>query len=343
MLVFGILAGYRTTIDSGRLGRLSLLFFSFFREFHFPGYCKIHFPLLIFQPMTESIINYLEEELIEQLGAGFQVQRKEAVGGGCINHAYRLHTTKGVFFLKWNYSCADDLFVREAECLRELKLVAGKELIVPEVIFAKEADELSGFILLENLESGSVSGQDTRLGKGLAHLHRYQPKEFGFRHNNYCGATPQLNDWNESWVSFFAENRLGFILRLIRNSRGIPTENLRVFEKLIDRLDTLLPNKSKASLIHGDLWSGNYLYTSRGPAIIDPASYYADREMELSIMQMFGGFSPKTWAAYNEVFPLSPGWEDRVQIYQLYHILNHYYLFGGGYLQQAVRVAQKYL
>ena len=192
------------------------------------------------------------------------------------------------------------MFVREAECLRELKRVAGGELIVPEVILAKEADELSGFILLENLESGSVAAQDTKLGKGLAHLHRYQPKDFGFENDNYCGATQQVNDWNESWLEFFAENRLGFMLRLIKNSRDISTDDLRVFEKLIDRLDLLLPNNSKASLIHGDLWSGNYLYTIKGPAIIDPASYYADREMELSIMQMFGGFSPKTWAAYQE-------------------------------------------
>ncbi|RKD89868.1 fructosamine kinase family protein [Mangrovibacterium diazotrophicum] len=293
--------------------------------------------------MTESIINYLEEELVEMLGSGFQVQRREPVGGGCISHAFRLYTTKGTFFLKWNHSCADDLFVREAECLRELKKFAGGELIVPEVILASEADELSGFILLENLENGSVPSQDVKLGRGLAHLHRYQEKDFGFDHDNYCGATAQMNERKESWLEFFMENRLGFIIRLIQNSRNISAADLRTFESLIERLDRFISSDSRASLIHGDLWSGNYLYTAKGPAIIDPASYYADREMELSIMQMFGGFSPKTWAAYKEAFPLSSGWEDRVQIYQLYHILNHYYLFGGGYLQQAVNVARKYL
>ncbi len=329
-------------INSEWLIRVRLILFYLIKIFA-SGYCKIAFRFLIFQPMTESIINYLQDELSEPLGSDFQIQRKEAVGGGCINHAYRLHTTKGVFFLKWNYSCADDLFIREAECLRELKRVAGDALLVPEVILANEADELSGFILLEYLESGTVAGQEAKLGRGLARLHRHQPSEFGFFHDNYCGATPQLNDWNESWVEFFAQNRLGFILRLIKNSRDISATDLRVFENLIDRLDLLLPHNSKASLIHGDLWSGNYLYSSRGPALIDPASYYADREMELSIMQMFGGFSSKTWAAYNEAFPLASGWEERVQIYQLYHILNHYYLFGGGYLQQAVSIARKYL
>jgi len=293
--------------------------------------------------MTESIINYLEEELIEQLGSDFQVQRKEAVGGGCISHAYRLYTTKGVFFLKWNYSCADDLFVREAECLRELKKFAGDELVIPEVILAGEADELSGFILLENLETGSIPAQDIKFGRGLAHLHRHQQKDFGFNHDNYCGSTPQLNDWKESWIEFFAENRLGFIIRLIQNSRTMSSSDLRVFEKLIDRLDDFMPGNSRSSLIHGDLWSGNYLYTVNGPAIIDPASYYADREMELSIMQMFGGFSTKMWAAYKEAFPLDAGWEDRVRIYQIYHILNHYYLFGGSYLQQAISIVQKYI
>jgi len=293
--------------------------------------------------MIESIINYLEEELTDILGSAFKVQRKESVGGGCISHTCRLHTTKGVYFLKWNFSCPDDAYVREAEGLRALKKLAGDELIVPEVLLVKEADELSGFIVLDNLESGSSAGQESKLGRGLAHLHSFQPNDFGFESDNYCGTTPQLNDWKESWLDFFAENRLGFLLRLIENSRGISAQDMRVFEHLIDRLDQFVPRDSKASLIHGDLWSGNYLYTPQGPAIIDPASYYADREMELSMMQLFGGFSPKTWDAYKEAFPLETGWKDRVQIYQLYHILNHYYLFGGSYLQQALSIAKRYL
>ncbi|WP_163711444.1 fructosamine kinase family protein [Mangrovibacterium lignilyticum] len=293
--------------------------------------------------MIDNIINYLEEELVETLGSGFQVQRKEAVGGGCISHTYRLYTTKGVFFLKWNYSCADDLFVREAECLTELRKLAGTQLVVPEVILAQEAGEMSGFILMENLESGRVSNQDEKLGRGLAHLHRVQQKDYGFGNDNYCGATPQLNNWNESWIDFFAENRLGWMIRLIRNNRDLSGAELTVYEDLIDRLPQLIPDNPGASLIHGDLWSGNYLYTSNGPAIIDPASYYAHREMELSIMQMFGGFSPKCWAAYQEAFPLNDGWEERVQLYQLYHILNHYYLFGGSYGQQALSVAKRFI
>ena len=293
--------------------------------------------------MIESIVNYLEDELVEMLGSGFQVRHKEPLGGGCINHSYRLDTTKGEFFLKWNYSCADDLFVREAACLRELRKLAGDELVVPEVILAKEAGELSGFILLENLEIGKVSKQEEKLGRGLAHLHRIQKKDFGFYDDNYCGSTPQLNNWKESWIEFFAENRLGFLIRLIQHTRSLSSSDLFVYEKLIDRLPSLLPENAEASLIHGDLWSGNFLYTNRGPAIIDPASYYADREMEFSIMQLFGGFSPKTWAAYQEVFPLNKGWEERVLLYQLYHILNHYYLFGGGYGQQAILLANRFV
>lgn len=293
--------------------------------------------------MTDEIIHFLEEELAESMGSEFTINRKEAVGGGCINHAFRLYTSKGSFFLKWNHSCADDLFVREAECLSKLKERSGDALIVPEVILAREAEEMAGFILMEDLESGTVSKQDEKLGQGLAHLHRVQAGEYGFDHDNYCGETPQVNSYNESWIDFFTENRLRWLLRLIQNSREISSRELHVFEDLIDRLPSLIPDNPGVSLIHGDLWSGNYLYTAKGPAVIDPASYYAHREMELSLMTMFGGFSPKVWAAYQEGFPLEPGWEERVQLYQIYHQLNHYYLFGGGYGQQALSMASRFL
>ncbi|WP_372771948.1 fructosamine kinase family protein [Mangrovibacterium sp.] len=293
--------------------------------------------------MIESIFNYVQDELTEMMGSAFLIRKKEPLSGGCINHAFRIETTKGDFFLKWNFSCPDDLFVREAESLRELKQTVGRELYVPEVILAKEGDELSGFILMEYLERGHAARQEIRLGQGLAHLHRTKKGNYGFEHDNFCGETLQQNEWNESWIDFFAENRLRFLIGLIQNSRPFSSADLEVMENLIDRLPLLIPENPGASLIHGDLWSGNYMYTSQGPALIDPASYYAHREMELSIMQMFGGFSPKTWSAYQEAFPLEKGWEERVLIYQIYHILNHYCLFGGAYGQQAISLAKRFI
>lgn len=293
--------------------------------------------------MIESIISYIEEELSEMTGSAFVIKSKSPVGGGCINQALKLETSKGAFFLKWNFSCPDDLFIREAEGLRELRLAAGEELAIPEVILAKEAGELAGFIVMEFLESGHSAQEEEQLGRGIAHLHRVRKQEYGFGNDNFCGQTLQMNAWKESWVDFFAENRLGFLIRLIQNNRPLPGSDFRLLEQLIERLPVLLPDNPGASLIHGDLWSGNHLYSLRGPALIDPAVSYAHREMELSMMQLFGGFSSRTWSAYREAFPLESGWEDRVQLYQIFHILNHYYLFGGSYGRQAVELASRFL
>ncbi len=115
---------------------------------------------------------------------------------------------------------------------------------------------------------------------------------------------------------------------------------MKTYEKLLQKIPQLLPLASEPALIHGDLWSGNYMITEKGPALIDPASYYADREMEMGIMTMFGGFSSRFYDAYNQVYPLLSDWRERNQLYQLYHVLNHYYLFGGGYQNQAIRIAQ---
>ena len=292
--------------------------------------------------MEQELLTYLSDELQRKLGANFRIIKKQALGGGCISNSLRLQTSNGDFFLKWNSSCADDLFIREAECLKELKKRSGEDLIVPDVIIAKKADSLPGLILLEFLSSGNTSKQEERLGRGLAQLHENWGTQFGFHHNNYCGATSQNNTWQSDWVQFFSNNRMKYLLDLISKSRGIHVDEMNLFERLIRKLPDLLPPYSKPSIIHGDLWSGNYIYTTQGPAIIDPASYYADREMELSIMTMFGGFSKTTWSAYMECLPLDYGWEDRVQIYQIYHILNHYLLFGGSYLRQAQSIAQKY-
>ena len=121
------------------------------------------------------------------------------------------------------------------------------------------------------------------------------------------------------------------------------SEELRNYEKLVNRIPLILSHSTQSSLIHGDLWSGNYMYTANGPALIDPACYYADREMELGMMKLFGGFSSTVWGAYQEEFPLPQGWKERNRLYQLYHVLNHYLLFGVSYGQQALEIAKEYV
>ena len=294
--------------------------------------------------MERETFEYLTKKLTQKFGNSFHITGKEPVGGGCISQSFMLKTSSGSFFLKMNHDAADNLFIREAECLKELKLSAGKQLVIPEVILAEDGDcDMPGFIVLEFLETGHLPGQEESLGRGLAFLHRYQDRQFGFYHSNFCGSTPQKNDWCDNWRDFFINNRLLYLLELVDSHRKLGVGEKKIYEALAGKLADWLPASAKVSLIHGDLWSGNFLYTNKGPALIDPASYYADREMELGMMTLFGGFSDRIWNAYNDTLPLESGWEERLPVYQLYHILNHYLLFGGSYGQQALRIAGNFI
>ncbi len=292
---------------------------------------------------NNMVLVEVEKLLSENLGKKIIINSSASVGGGCINHASKIETNEGVFFLKWNANCEPDIFVREAESLQELKKAAGDTLAVPEVFASKMADEIPGFLVLEHFETGySSSNTDELLGRGLATIHKYKSDSFGFYNDNYCGSTPQDNSRKNNWAEFFRDNRLGFLLDLIQKKRPLSVSETKVYDRLMDKIPQLIPEKSIPVLIHGDLWSGNYMNTTKGPALIDPASYYADREMEMGIMTMFGGFSQRFYQAYNEVNPMLPDWRDRNSLYQLYHVLNHYYLFGGGYRNQALRIAEHY-
>jgi len=196
---------------------------------------------------------------------------------------------------------------------------------------------------MEFLESGYSSGSDEKLGRGLAKIHQFKNAQFGFYSDNFCGATLQNNKWKSNWSEFFRENRLQFLFDLIQKERPLPPAEMIIFEKLLKRTESLISNESVPVLIHGDLWSGNYMVSEKGPTLIDPASYYADREMEFAIMTMFGGFSQRFYDAYNEVNPLPADWKQRNGLYQLYHELNHYYLFGGSYRNEAIQIAKSYI
>ena len=291
-----------------------------------------------------SILEEVETHLSKKLGITVVIQSSGSLGGGCINHASKIDTSAGSFFLKWNGNCKADMFLREAESLEELRKAADGKLIVPEVFAAKEVDASPGFLVLEYLEPGSGAGNsDEILGRGLATIHKYSNEKFGFYNDNYCGSTPQDNSRKTNWAEFFRDNRLGFLLNLIEKERPLPAGEMQIYERLLSKITVLVPTNSLPALIHGDLWSGNYMNTANGPALIDPASYYADREMEMGIMTMFGGFSQQFYSVYNEVNPLPVEWRERNRLYQLYHVLNHYYLFGGGYRSQALQIAKSYL
>ncbi len=293
--------------------------------------------------MTDNLIEVLEESLSLNTGESVQIYNAKSIGGGCINHASKLETNVGVFFVKWNSDCKPDMFLREAESLKELKKASDGTLIIPKVICAKTVDSTPGFLIQEYLNAGYSNNDDEKLGRGLAIIHRYSNEYFGFYKNNYCGATEQNNDWVDDWVTFFVEKRLRFLLHLIQNERPLTSSEMKIYDKLLIKIPRLITDTATPVLIHGDLWSGNFMTTVHGPALIDPAAYYADREMEFAIITMFGGFTSRFFAAYNEVNPVEPDWRQRNQLYQLYHVLNHYYLFGGSYGKQALAIANQFV
>ena len=292
----------------------------------------------------QDIIHLCIDKLTAINGLSVRLLNSHSVGGGCINNAVKISTSVGDFFLKWNASGPSDLFLKEAAGLQEMVQDDNPYLVIPKVIWSKETNEFPGLLLMECLlPASNTSGFDEKLGRGIARLHRKTATAYGFHHSNYCGTTVQDNRWMESWPYFYAQRRIWALVKQINITRGIPTGDLKIYERLIERIPQLLAHATIPSLIHGDLWSGNYMYTANGPALIDPACYYADREMELGMMQLFGGFSARVYQAYHEEYPLLNGWQERIPLYQLYHLLNHYLLFGGSYGSQALEIAKRYL
>jgi len=264
-------------------------------------------------------------------------------GGGCINNAVRAETSAGEFFVKWNADCADDLFLGEAASLRELA-AATSPLVLPRVYGAWGAKPgRPPMIVMQALRIGRSADSEAVLGRGLATLHRTRAARHGFAVRTYCGATPQDNAWTDSWLEFYRDRRLRVILDLIAVKRGLGPAAQGTYDDLLGKLERWIPRDAVPSLLHGDLWGGNVIDTHDGPAIVDPACAYGDREAELGMMTLFGGFGGRFWRAYEEEWPLPPEWHERNGLYQLYHVLNHEYLFGGHYGAQALSIARRYL
>ncbi|MDN5204496.1 fructosamine kinase family protein [Fulvivirgaceae bacterium BMA10] len=287
--------------------------------------------------------NHITSLLKDAIDPKLEVFSMNTLGGGCINQASKINTSHGPFFLKSNAQCPPDIFLREAESLEALAR-AGSSLKIPKVLVKTSLGENPAILITEYLEGPEhYQDLDGALGQGLAELHQYTHDQFGFYHDNYCGATLQNNQWNNKWLDFFLQQRIWYLVEMITKRRNLGGHEIKLYEKFILEPPSCLQHGPKPSLIHGDLWSGNYMPSNQGPAIIDPASAFTDREFEFSIMNMFGGFSQKVWDTYDEIYPLTPEWKERSDIYMLYHYLNHYYLFGGGYGQQATSIVKRYV
>ena len=293
-------------------------------------------------PLPGSLIEQLAERLSAHCGGPVDIEEAFAVGGGSINEAWRLESDAGRFFLKTN--SADrfpSLFAAEADGLQRLRQ-AGP-LPVPQVI-AHGEDHDDSYLLLEWVESGP-RGADfwEAFGRGLARLHRHTQAHFGLERDNYIGSLVQRNTPESDWPSFFIHQRLEPQLKMARDRKRVEAGTAFRFERLFHRLDHLFPAGPPA-LLHGDLWSGNFLCNSAGqPVLIDPAAYYGHREMDLAMTRLFGGFDDALYTAYHAEWPLEPGWEERADLCNLYPLLVHVTLFGGGYLAQVEAVLRRYV
>jgi fructosamine-3-kinase len=270
----------------------------------------------------------------------FRSASSRPLGGGCINQAYVLEGSGQRYFVKTNRAELAGMFAAEALGLAELE--AARALRVPHPVASGTAGS-EAFLVLEYLQLGG-SGDSAALGRGLALQHRKIADAFGWSQDNTIGSTPQSNTRAADWPTFLRNQRLGFQLRLAaQNSLGAKLQQLG--ERLLANLEGFFSAyRPPASLLHGDLWGGNAAFSISGePVVFDPAVYYGDREADLAMTELFGGFSANFYAAYRESWPLDPGYGTRKTLYNLYHILNHANLFGGGYVGQAENMLQRLL
>ena len=291
--------------------------------------------------LPESLHSEITALLSEKTGGKTSIEKIIPLSGGSINNAFRLETDTGNYFMKYNRASAyPGMFEQEA---RGLELLRGAdEIRVPEVILPGDEGTYS-FIILEHLDSSTKTDNFWEdFGRRLAALHRHAGDKFGLDHDNYIGSLKQYNDRHERWTDFFREQRLMVQMEMAARSGMLPTQVRKAFESLFTRLDDIFPEEAP-SLIHGDLWSGNYMVDELGEAaIIDPAVYYGSREMDIGMSRLFGVFGPGFYEAYNEAWPMEAGWRERIEICNLYPLMVHVNLFGSGYLGSVGSILQRF-
>lgn len=293
-----------------------------------------------------DLLRAVEALISDKTGKGGRISSRQAAGGGCINNAERIVLDDGrSFFLKSNAAPLPRLFECEAEGLAALH-AAGAIRVPAPIGTGGGADGVPAFIVMEYIQPGRAGARfQSEMGRRFALLHQgTQHDRHGFMEDNYLGSTLQPNGWMMDWVGFWRERRLGYQLQLARQ-KGLSDATMdRLGDRLMDRLDGYLREPAEpACLLHGDLWGGNYLADGDGaPVLIDPAAYHGRREADLAMTMLFGGFTRDFYSAYNAVWPLADGHDARLDIYKLYHLLNHLNLFGTGYRGQCVEIMRRY-
>ena len=293
--------------------------------------------------IPNDILQAIAMAATEAVSAPVHIRRAVSVGGGDINACYRLEADGRDYFAKLNACARLGMFEAERDGLTELAETGA--LRVPAPVCCGQAGDVA-FLVMEHIPFGPETADSAvLLGGGLAAMHRHTSERFGWRRDNTIGATAQPNAWDDDWVRFYGERRLAHQLRLAA-AHGHGDELQRLGARLIAGLPGFYAGgyQPVASLLHGDLWGGNHATDGQGkPVIFDPAVYYGDREADLAMTELFGGFPECFYAAYREAWPLDAGYRHRKTLYKLYHVLNHANLFGGAYAAQAVRMMQQLL
>ena len=285
---------------------------------------------------------HIADAIAAASGKPFELKRADSIAGGCINSAFRLVGERQSYFIKLNNANRLDMFEAEADGLNGL--AAARAIRVPAPV-CTGVEGNQAYLVMEYIETGGGNGGAAEdLGQQLARMHQHSSEQFGWHRDNTIGSTPQPNTPKDDWVEFWQEHRLGYQLGLAEQ-RGAPGNLLPKGKQLMQLVPNLFTDyQPRPSLLHGDLWSGNYAVTREGdPIIFDPAVYFGDREADLAMTELFGGFSRRFYQAYNEAWSLDKGYQVRKTFYNLYHILNHFNMFGGGYGGQAERMTEQLL
>lgn len=291
--------------------------------------------------ITDSTLRYIEEILSLTLKEELRISSFKPLSGGDINETYRIESSGKDYFIKVNSAeCYPEMFNLEASGLQLLQQT--QSLRIPSIIVQDQFED-SSFLILEFIASVETKKNFwENFAKGLSKIHRKSTHYFGLDESNYIGSLKQSNDKKTDWISFFIEERILRQIKLARDQQLIEATVLSSFERLFKVLNELIP-KEASSLLHGDLWSGNFMIDDLGEAcLIDPAVYFGHREMDLAMSKLFGGFSNEFYEHYHAYFPLEKEWENRMDIYNLYPLLVHLNLFGSSYLHQIKGILRRF-
>ncbi|MEP1032933.1 fructosamine kinase family protein [Ekhidna sp.] len=284
--------------------------------------------------------DFIDHILKKHLSPSICIKTTSSVSGGCVNSTYKISTDTGSYFLKWNKASLNGMFISEEKGLDLLHKYSP--IITPKPLGKGVISEKS-YLLTEWIEQGIQSSRFwENFGNNLAKQHQNTATKFGLDHDNFIGSLAQSNAQHSSWNDFFIQERLVPQLRLAE-SKNLISNSIQVqFEMLYSKLDELIPPEQPA-LLHGDLWSGNFMINQTGEAaIFDPAVYYGHRETELAFTKLFGGFSSEFYHHYNEAHPMEQGFDSRVDIHNLYPLLVHVNLFGTSYLSGIIQTLNRF-